>query len=142
MKHFGYKGTSPIGCNNNGLIDLVKAIARRNKDTFGLGFKKVPFHLGINKFVLPPESSSEHESQDDSDAQEEEYDDEDSYPHPIPYDLAKFFAELDEFVPQVSTLDDTSDSSEDNAEQPEDNLEQGESSHSILIVNWCKNPDD
>ena len=26
MKHFGHKGTSPIGCNKNGLIDLVKVI--------------------------------------------------------------------------------------------------------------------
>ena len=30
MKCFGFKGTGPIGCNKNGLIDLVKVIARRN----------------------------------------------------------------------------------------------------------------
>lgn len=62
IKHFGYKGTGPIGCNNNGLIDLVKVIARRNQDTSGLGFKKIPFHLRINKFILESKNSSENES--------------------------------------------------------------------------------
>lgn len=142
MKHFGYKGTGPIGCNNNGLINPVKAIARRNRDTSSLGFKKIPFHLGINKFVPPHESSSENESQAESDVQEEESDDEDSYPHPLPYDLAKFFAKPNDFVPQFATVDDTSDSYEDNAEQPKGHSEKGESSHLILIVNQCKNPDD
>ena len=63
MKHFGYKGTGPIGCNKNGLINPVKEIVRRNRDTSSLGFKKVPFHLGPNKFIPKPESSSGNESQ-------------------------------------------------------------------------------
>lgn len=116
MKHFGYKGTSPIGCNNNGLIDPVKPIARRNRDTSSLGFNKVPFHLGINKFVPEPDSPSENESQVEFDNQEDNDDDENPYPYPIPYDLAKFFAEPDDFVPWVNTVEDTSDSSEDNTE--------------------------
>lgn len=98
MKHFGYKGTGPIGCNNNDLIDPVKAIDRRNRDTSGLGFKKVPFHLGINKFVPKPDSSSKNGSQAKFDHQEDNDDDEDPYPYPIPYDLAKFFAKPNDFV--------------------------------------------
>ena len=62
MKRYGYKGTGPIGCNNNGLIDPIAVTARSNKDSTGLGFKKVPFHLGINKFVPEPECSTEHEA--------------------------------------------------------------------------------
>ena len=78
--------------------------------------------------MLELESSSENESQVESDTQEQESDDEDSYPHPIPYDLTKFFAKSDDFVPHVSTMDDTSDSSKDNIEQPKDHSEKGESS--------------
>ena len=58
MKCYGYKGIGLIGCNNNGLIDSLKAIAHNNRDNSGLGFKKIPFHLEINKFILEPESSS------------------------------------------------------------------------------------
>lgn len=65
MKRFGYKRTGPIGCNKNGLIDPIKVIARRNRDIAGLGFKKVPFHLGIKKFIPKPKSSLENESQDE-----------------------------------------------------------------------------
>ena len=141
MKHFGYKGTGPIGCNNNGVIDPVKATTRSNSDTTGLGFKKVPFHLGSNKFIPILESSSENESQSESGTREEESDDEDSYPHPIPYDLAKFFAEPNDFVPRVSTMDDTSDSSEDNTEQLKYHSKKGESSQSCHIEYLCKNPE-
>ena len=31
MKHYGCKGVDPIGCNNNGLIDPLKATTRSNK---------------------------------------------------------------------------------------------------------------
>ena len=51
MKCYGYKGTGPIGCNNNGLIAPITVIAHNNRDSTGLGYKKVHFHLGINKFV-------------------------------------------------------------------------------------------
>ena len=57
MKHFGYKRTSPIGCNKNGLVDPIKVIARKNQDTSSLGFKKIPVHLGINKFIPEPKNS-------------------------------------------------------------------------------------
>jgi hypothetical protein len=134
LNHFGYKGTGPIGCNNNGLINPIKATDRSNNNTTGLGFKKVHFHLGPNKFISSPEISFEDESQAESDTREEESDDEDSYPHPFSYDLAKFFAEPDDFVPCVNTVDDTSDSSEDITKQPKDHSEKGESSHSIPIL--------
>ena len=62
MKRYGYKGVGPIGCNNNGLIDPLKAITHNNRDNTSLGFKNVPFHLGIKKFLLEPNSSLEHES--------------------------------------------------------------------------------
>ena len=88
MKQFGYKGIGPIGCNKNGLIDLFKVISRRNWDTSGLGFKKIPFHVGINKFVPKPEDSSKNESQAESNNHEDNFDDEDPYPYPIPNDLA------------------------------------------------------
>ena len=115
MKCYGYKGTGPIGCNDNGLIDPIAVIARSNKDSIGLGFKKVPFHLGINKFVPEPECSVENEAQTDSDVPEDSDDGEDPYPYPIPYDLAKFFAEPDDFVPHVHSMERNSDSSSDAA---------------------------
>ena len=99
MKHYGYKGIGPIGCNNNGLIDPIVVIAHSNRDSTGLGFKKVPFHLGINKFVPEPECSTEHEAQIEFDVPKDSDDGEDPYPYPIPYDLAKFFVEPDDFVP-------------------------------------------
>lgn len=99
MKRYGYKGTGPIGYNNNGLIDLITATTRSNKDRTGLGYNKTPFHLGINKFVSKLGCSIEPEVQIDSDVFEDSDDGEDPYPHPIPHDLAKFFAELDDFVP-------------------------------------------
>jgi hypothetical protein len=142
MKCFRYKGTSPIGCNKNGLINPIKEIAQRNRDTSSLGFKKVPFHLGINKFVLEPDSSFENESQAESNNQEDNDDDEDPYPYPIPYDLSRFFYEPDDFIPWVATVGDTSDSSEENTEQPTNHLEKEESGHSLSIVHLCKNPDD
>ena len=51
MKQFGYKGSGPIGVNNKDFHELIEAIGRHTSDTIGLGFKKIPFHLGINKFV-------------------------------------------------------------------------------------------
>lgn len=111
MKWFGFKGNGPIGCNNNGLIDPIKEISRRPHDTIGLGFKKVPFHLEINKFIPESKSSFEHESQIELDNQVDISNDEDTFPYPIPLDLAKFFIELGDFVPHVSTIDADNDSS-------------------------------
>ena len=99
MKHYGYKGTGPIGCNNNGLIHPIAVTAHNNKHSTGLGFKKVPFHLGINKFVHEPKCLVENEAQTDSDVPKDSDDGEDPYPYPIPYGLAKFFFESDDFVP-------------------------------------------
>lgn len=42
MKCLGYKGNGPIGYNNKGLIDPIKAISRWPRDTSGLGIKKIP----------------------------------------------------------------------------------------------------
>lgn len=58
MKQLGYKGNGPIGWNNKGVIDPIKAIPRWPLDTIGLGFKKVPFHLGINFFLPEPNNPS------------------------------------------------------------------------------------
>lgn len=69
IKCLGYKSNGPIGHNNNRLIDPIKETSRKPCDTIGLGFKKVPFHLGINKFVPKSDSSSKHESQTESDNQ-------------------------------------------------------------------------
>ena len=113
MKHYGYKGIGPIGYNNNGLIDPIIVTTCSNRDSIGLGFKKVPFHLGINKFIPKLESSSKHESQDEFDILEDNDDSDDPYPYPIPHDLAKFFAKLDDFVLHVNVMDSTSDSSKD-----------------------------
>ena len=77
------------------MIDPITVIARSNKDSTGLGFKKVPFHLGINKFVSELECSIEHEAQIDSDIPKDSDDGKDLYPYPIPYNLAKFFGEPD-----------------------------------------------
>lgn len=80
-------------------------IARRNQDTFGLGFKKIPFHLRINKFIPEPKISSENESQAQFDDHKNSADNEDPYRYPMPNDLAKFFAEPNDFVPNVNTMD-------------------------------------
>ena len=135
MKCFGYNGIGPIGCNKNGLIDLVKAIARRNQDTSGLGFKKIPFHLGINKFIPEPKSSSNHESQDDLDDHEDDVDKEDPYPYPypIPIDLAKFLTEPTDFVPRVNTVDGDIDPFENTTISSHIQQEKGESSHALVI---------
>ena len=77
----------------NGLVDPIKVITRRNQDTSSLGFKKIPFHLGIKKFIPEPENSLEHESQPESDDHGNDANDEDLYPYPIPNDLAKFLPE-------------------------------------------------
>ena len=119
MKHFGYKGNGPIGCNNNGLIDPIKGISRRPWDAIGLGFKKVPFHLGINKFIRESKSSSKNESQIESNNPADNSNDEDTFPYPIPLDLSKFFVELDDFVPHVSTIDVDSDSFENTNDTPQ-----------------------
>ena len=95
------------------MIDLIKSIARRNRDNSSLGFKKVPFHLGINKFVLEPKSSSKNESQAEFDDLEDNDDGEDPYHYLIPHYLVKFFAELDDFVPRINAMDSASNSSED-----------------------------
>ena len=113
MKHYGYKGIGPIGCNNNGLMHPLKATAHNNRENSSLGFKKVPFYLGINKLIPEPRSSSKHESQVESNILEDSDDGEDPYPYPIPHDLAKFFVEPDDFVPCVNAMDSTNDSSED-----------------------------
>ena len=123
MKHFGYKGIGPIVCYNNGVIDPIKAIARRNRDTSSLGFKKIPFHLGINKFILESKNSSRKESHAESNGPKENFDDEDPYPYPIPHDVAKFFANPDDFVPRVNTMDGTSNSSEDTTKSYHTQLE-------------------
>ena len=142
MKRFGYKGIGPIGCNKNGLVDPIKEIARRNWNTSSLGFKKIPFHLGINKFIPELESSSEHESQTKSDNHGDDVDNEDPYPYPIPDDLAKFFIESDDFVPHVNTMDGDSDSSDDTIDSHHTQLEQGESSHNLVVEQIFKNPND
>ena len=98
MKRYGYKGTGPIGCNNNGLIDPIAVTARNNRDSTSLGYKKVPFHLGINKFVPEPECSADHKPQNESDVCIDSDDGEDPHAYPIPHDLAKFFAKPDDFV--------------------------------------------
>ena len=87
MKCYGYKGTGPIGCNNNGLIDPIIVTTRSNKDSTGLGFKKIPFHLGINKFVPEPECLIEYEAQIEFDVPKDSDDGEDLYPYPIPYPI-------------------------------------------------------
>ena len=110
MKCYGYKGTSHIGCNDNGLSDPIAVIAHNNKDSTSLGFKKVPFHLGINKFVPEPECLAENESQVESNVPKYSDDGEDLYPYLIPHDLAKFFSELDDFVPCVNVMDSTNNS--------------------------------
>ena len=99
MKHYGYKGIGPIGYNNNGLIDPIIVIAHNNRDSTGLGFKKVPFHLGINKFVPKPECLIECELQAESNVPKDSDDGEDLYPYPIPHNLAKLFVKPHEFVP-------------------------------------------
>lgn len=142
MKYFGYKGTGPIRCNNSGLIDPVKAIAQRNRGTSILGFKKVCFHLGINKFIPEPESSSRNESKAESNTQEDNTDDEDPYPYPIPHNLPKFFVEPDDFVPRIRTMDGTSDSSKENIHSHHTQPKQGESIHALHIEYHCKNLDD
>ena len=95
----------------------------KNRDTSGLGFKKIPFHLGIKKFILESENSSGNESQAEFDSHKDNVDDEDPYPYPIPYDLAKFFAEPNEFMPCVNTMDTTSDSFEDTIDPHHPQLE-------------------
>ena len=97
MKRYGYKGIGPIGCNNNGLIDPLVVTACSNRDSMVLGFKKVPFHLGINKFIPQPDSSLEHELQAEFDVPKDSDDGEDPYPYSSLHDLAKFFAKPDEF---------------------------------------------
>ena len=129
----------PIGCNNNGLIDPLKATAQRNSDNFGLGFKKIPFHLGINKFIPKIESSLENESQVESNILEDSDDGEDPYPYPIPHDLAKSFVEPYDFVPRVNAMDSTIDSSEDTTNTHHTQPEQGESSQLLCIKFLCKN---
>ena len=111
MKCYDYKGVGLIGCDNNGLINPLKATTCSNRDNTGLGFKKVPFHLGINKFVLEPKCSVEYKSWEDFDVLEDSDDGEDLYPYPIPHNLAKFFAKLDDFVLWFNSI--TSDTSED-----------------------------
>lgn len=55
MKQFGYVEKGPIGIKHNGLLEPISAKGRHKGDTTGLGFEKIPFHLGINKFVRQPE---------------------------------------------------------------------------------------
>ena len=62
MKHFGYKGNGPIGLNNKGLLKPIEATGRHQRDTTGLGFKKAPFHLGLNKFITASNSQPEPET--------------------------------------------------------------------------------
>ena len=113
MKIFFYIEIGPIGCNNNSLIDPIKAIAQRNRDTSSLGFMKIPFHLGINKCIPEYESSSWNELQAKSDGPKDNVDDKDPYPYPIPHDLAKLFSKLDDFVPCINAMDSASNSSKD-----------------------------
>ena len=105
MKHFGYKGNVPIGINNKRLLKPIEATRRHKQDTMGLGFKKAPFHLGINKFIL--ESDSQLEPKTDHALEASTFDSkEDSFPYPLTLDLVALFAKLDNFVPCVSTIDD------------------------------------
>jgi hypothetical protein len=110
MEWFGYVDNGPIGINNNGLLEPIQAKGRSLGDTTGLGFKKVPFHLGINKFVQP-EHQSAHEVSPTAESLEETSD-EDTFPYPIPLDLATLFAEPDSFVPCIGTTETDSDSDE------------------------------
>ena len=139
MKHYGYKGFGPIGYNNNGLINPLKVTTCSNRDNTGLGFKKILFHFGINKFILEPESLSEHESKVEFDILEGSDDDEDPYPYPIPHDLAKFFAKLDDFVPQLNSMDSTSDSPGNTTDAYHVQPKQEESSQFLNIEYLSKN---
>ena len=102
-----------------------------------LGFNKIPFHLGINKFIPESKNSSRNESQAEFDDQEYNVDDEAPYPYPIPHDLAKFFVEPDD-VPHANTMDGTSDSFDDTIDSHHTQLEQGDSSHALRIEYLCK----
>ena len=53
--------------------------------------------------------------------------------------MAKFFAELDDFVPHVNVIDSTSDSSEDAIDTYHTQPEQGESSQPLRIEYLSKN---
>lgn len=118
MKFFGYKGNGPIVCNKNSLVDPIKEISQRPWDITGLGFKKVPFYLGINKFILESKSLSKCESQTKLDNNKDSSNDEDTFPYPFPLYLAKLCVELDDFVPRVSVVDVDSDSSKNTTDTP------------------------
>ena len=104
MKCFSYKGNNPIGVNSKGLLKPIEAVGRHKWDTIGLGFKKIPFHLGINQFV--PELDYQLELENNNISESPKYDsDEDSLPCPIPPNLEALFAEPNDFVPWVSMVD-------------------------------------
>jgi len=75
----------------------------------------------------------------ESNVLEDSNDGEDLYPYPIPHDLAKFFAEPDDFVPRVKSMDSTSDSSGNTFDVFNVQPEQEESNHSLKIEYIYKN---
>ena len=72
----------------------------------GLGFKKAPFHLGLNKFIIESDSQSKPETDHAPEASTSDSE-EDSFLYPLTSDLAALFAEPDDFVPRICTGDDT-----------------------------------
>lgn len=107
-----------------------------------LGFKKVPFHLGINKFVPEIDSPSELEYQFESKNQEEIYDDEDIFPYSIPVYLSTLFLDPNDFLPHVSTTKTDSNSTKTTTDAPLTQLGQGESSHTHSAERVDQNQDD
>ena len=56
-----FKGNGPIQWNNKGLIEPINATLRWPYDLASLGFRKVPFDMGIIRSVLEFDSPSEPE---------------------------------------------------------------------------------
>lgn len=64
----------------------------------GLSFKKIPFHLGINQFVLELDHQLEYES--NHIIEPPKFDSNEYYfPCPLHLDLSTFFFEHDDFIP-------------------------------------------
>ena len=98
MKCFGFKGNNPIGVNNKRLLKPFEAIGRHQHDTTGLGFEKIPFHLGINQFVPRPNYQPKIETNNISKSLESSFD-EDSFPCPLPPNLVALFVKPNDFFP-------------------------------------------
>lgn len=97
MKQFGYKGNGPLLVNSKGLRKPTKATCKCKGDTTSLGFKIIPLHLGVNKFVPKPN----HLPQLECSCMIEtlvERSNEDNFLDPIPLDIAMLFSKPDESI--------------------------------------------